>query len=73
MVVGDHSETASLLVKGDLAHHIVETDVVANPGFFYAALDVVPEHFPWWIGADRATKMFFERVVGELQAFLRSV
>lgn len=54
MVLGDHGEATILFVKRDVAHHIVEADVIANPGLFDAALDVVPQHFPRRIRGDRA-------------------
>ena len=62
-----------LLVPVDHADRRVEADPFPHARLLHAADDVVPEHFARRIGGNRLAEMFFERVVGEFEAFLRSV
>lgn len=44
VVMGADGELARLLVEADVLDHGVEADEIAHPGFFHAALNVVPQH-----------------------------
>ena len=45
----------------------------AHISLFYTALNIVPQNSAGREGSDRLAEMFFECVIGEFQAFLRSV
>ena len=72
-VVAGHREHVRTAVEGDLPDDCPEPDEVAHATLLDPALDVVPEDLPRRIGGDGFSEVLLERVVGELQAFLRTV
>ncbi|MNL06030.1 hypothetical protein D3C87_1266530 [compost metagenome] len=66
-------ELAGALVIGNPMHRCIEADVLAHIAFGDAADDVVTQHGAWRVGGNRPAEVFFEGVVGELQAFLGAV